>query len=224
MKSIVVLGMHRSGTSLVAGILHRVGVHMGDRLMQANVHNPFGYYENWDFVVLNDLILHSAGGSWDDPPSRDAILQQKHKFEHAIKTCIRMNEKEPYWGWKDPRTCLTVELYHAFLKNPFYVICQRDKDAVVRSLVSRDGMDPIRARRLVETYDQRIGEFLDEYKPSFAVVKYENVSRDMLKLSEKIGFKLYGDSLRLIKTRPKVKLAKRIVQICDMVKGAVIRI
>ena len=44
--ALVVLGMHRSGTSALAGMLHHLGVALGDRLMKATLDNPRGYWEH----------------------------------------------------------------------------------------------------------------------------------------------------------------------------------
>ena len=68
-RTFVVLGMHRSGTSLTAGGLEKIGIDMGDNQLGANQWNPLGHFENVDFVGLNDRILNTAGGNWLDPPS-----------------------------------------------------------------------------------------------------------------------------------------------------------
>jgi hypothetical protein len=70
-ETIVILGMHRSGTSTIARILASIGINMGERIMGANESNPFGHYENLDFVELNDEILINAGGSWKKPPPKN---------------------------------------------------------------------------------------------------------------------------------------------------------
>ena len=66
MKTIVVLGMHRSATSLVARTLN-AEVHMGSKLLYARSGNPEGYYENIEIIKINDKILHDSGGSWHIP-------------------------------------------------------------------------------------------------------------------------------------------------------------
>ena len=50
---IIVLGMHRSGTSLIAGVLHEMGVNMGSNLMKADEYNPKGYFEDIEIYKFN---------------------------------------------------------------------------------------------------------------------------------------------------------------------------
>ena len=54
-QTVVILGMHRSGTSLTAGILHLLGVNMGDRLLPADKFNAQGYFENQIILDLASL-------------------------------------------------------------------------------------------------------------------------------------------------------------------------
>src|SRR5438874_1070820 len=67
---VCILGMHRSGTSLLTRMLNLMGVHLGPEqlLMQPNSSNPKGYWEHDGIVSLNDEILARLGGSWDKPP------------------------------------------------------------------------------------------------------------------------------------------------------------
>ena len=68
-KTFIVLGMHRSATSLLARGLHMSDIVMGERLLGKSESNKYGHWEDVDFVELNESILHSAGGTWDNPPS-----------------------------------------------------------------------------------------------------------------------------------------------------------
>lgn len=65
---ICVLGMHRSGTSALAGALNLVGVNFGSNLMPAQAsENPKGYWEHLDIVRTHDDVFTLFGASWDDP-------------------------------------------------------------------------------------------------------------------------------------------------------------
>src|SRR5215218_8748145 len=70
---VAIVGMHRSGTSMVAKLLKRAGVHLGDEadLMPPAEENPEGFYEHLQFVKLNDEVLNVAGAGWDCPPAAD---------------------------------------------------------------------------------------------------------------------------------------------------------
>src|SRR5258706_8380174 len=68
---ICVLGMHRSGTSLLARILNLLGVDLGPAEVLTTepiAHNPKGYWEHHEITAISDAILKRYGGSWDEPP------------------------------------------------------------------------------------------------------------------------------------------------------------
>lgn len=127
-KTFVVLGMHKSATSLAAKGLHEAGVYMGENLNRYGF-DGYDFYENEDFVNLNDRILKAAGGDHKNPPSRQRILEQD--FSREIQEVISKHERK-LWGWKDPRTTLTIELYMPYLKNPHFITCFRDPKKVAR--------------------------------------------------------------------------------------------
>src|SRR5436190_23899119 len=64
--ALFVLGMHRSGTSAIAGTLAIVGATPPRTLMAANSGNARGYWESVRLVELNDESLASAGSHWSD--------------------------------------------------------------------------------------------------------------------------------------------------------------
>src|SRR5436305_8144007 len=59
-RPVVITGMHRSGTSLVASYLSTLGIHMGDRLIPADRRNPRGYFEAAAFAELHGRSLGAA--------------------------------------------------------------------------------------------------------------------------------------------------------------------
>ncbi|MGH2482289.1 MAG: sulfotransferase family protein, partial [Ktedonobacteraceae bacterium] len=63
--AIIVLGMHRSGTSAVAGMLNALGMYLGSDLMAPAADNPKGFYEHNGITNLHDELLSSLGSSWD---------------------------------------------------------------------------------------------------------------------------------------------------------------
>ena len=64
--ALFVLGMHRSGTSALTGLLHRLGVVLGEHLLPASEDNPRGYWENADIVAVHERLMASLGWTWDD--------------------------------------------------------------------------------------------------------------------------------------------------------------
>lgn len=67
-RAVCVLGMHRSGTSLITRVLNLLGVYLGpeEHLITANADNPKGFWEHDLFKRRNDEILERLGGTWHD--------------------------------------------------------------------------------------------------------------------------------------------------------------
>lgn len=165
MKTIVVMGMHRSATSLVAKGLHHE-IFMGDDLMPANASNPQGYYESLAIVRLNDAILHAAGGNWRKPPKPDAILAVRAQFDEQIAQLMQQHYRKALeqgyelCGFKDPRLSLTIKLWQPHLINAHYVGVWRSPVDIARSLQKREGMSLDEGIALATYYQQQLHEFL----------------------------------------------------------------
>jgi hypothetical protein len=188
-KTVVILGMHRSGTSMVTGILSKLGVDVGKRLLYPNAANPLGYFEDVDFFELNKQILRAAGGSWKAPPDIKDILAQRDEFSRPIRNLIKRKESK-LWGWKDPRTSLTIELYLPFLTNAHFIVCHRDSKEVARSLAQRENWKIQRGIRLKKAYDERINSFFEKCnRLNRFDINYENIiSNSEEAIDDIIGF------------------------------------
>ncbi len=145
---VVVLGMHRSGTSAVAGCLQRMGVDFGPRMMPATADNPRGYYEHIDLVNLHDRLLLALGRSWDDtfPFPADWWLNEPatgRYREEAVRILRRDFPGDAAWGLKDPRLCRLLPwwmpLWQATNSVPYFVIVRRSPREVAASLNKREG-------------------------------------------------------------------------------------
>lgn len=156
-KTFIVLGMHGSATSLVAGSLHKFGVNMGKELLGGGNSKTSPHYEDISFLKLNEKILMAAGGFWDNPPPEKKILALKDKFAPEIKYLVK--NKSGLWGWKDPRTTLTIKLYLPYLKNPHFICCFRDPLEVAKSLYRRQRMPIKEGLKLAEIYNKRLLDF-----------------------------------------------------------------
>jgi len=122
----VIVGMHRSGSSLVARIFYEMGVYLGEELMEPDFANLEGFYENMDFVRLNNTLMSEVDGDWNRP--REWLTP-----DQRAKELIELHERK-LWGWKDNRTVFTWKAYEPFVKNPCFVVVRRDKKAVIKSL------------------------------------------------------------------------------------------
>jgi hypothetical protein len=139
---VCIAGMHRSGTSMVARLLHICGLYLGDEsdLVPPAPDNPEGYWENLRFVRINDEVLNILGGAWDTPPvvaadwGDDSRLAQCRQDASMLTRAFA--DREP-WGWKDPRNSLTLPFWRHLLTGMRVVICVRNPLAVAQSLNRR---------------------------------------------------------------------------------------
>lgn len=151
-KTVVVLGMHRSGTSMTAGILSILGVNMGAEGRPADS-NVRGHFEDHDFLFLNKKILAFHKASWDDPPSDTLTLDPDLKNRAKKLLLIKANG---IWGWKDPRTVFTIEYYLAHLPNPYFIFVDRDTNEVARSLQRRNSFPIEKGAALSKKYKRKL--------------------------------------------------------------------
>jgi hypothetical protein len=163
MKTFIVLGMHRSATSLAAKGLALSGVHMGDKLLGSHASNPYGHWEDIDFINFNDGILKAAGGSWRNVPAESDIMRVARDMDKLIEDFVKAKQRESFWGWKDPRTCLTIQCFMPYLINPHFIVCYRNPRDIAASLHRRDGMEIDKGLILARIYNNRIRKFLDQW-------------------------------------------------------------
>lgn len=140
---VCVVGMHRSGTSLVANLLSLCGLYLGEAedLMPPSSDNEKGYWENIKFVQINEEILEALGGSWDCPPAvndgwheEERLAPLKLKAETLLREFI---DREP-WGWKDPRNSITLPFWASLIPELKIVLCLRNPFEVSQSLRRRN--------------------------------------------------------------------------------------
>ncbi|SIR56316.1 sulfotransferase family protein [Halanaerobium kushneri] len=216
-KTVVVLGMHRSGTSMTSAILEKLGINMGEDKLGATATNPIGHFEDKMFLDLNRKILNDAGGSWDNPPSKDSILNLKNKYKKEIKELL--SNKIENWGWKEPRTSLTIDLYYPFLSNTYFVYCKRDEDDVAASLKKRNDMALEVGKKLKFIYDSRVEEFLNKIDDNRKIIfDYDEVLKSPEEEIEKlikiidlnVSDKEYDEALNIVMPKDKLnKLAQK---------------
>jgi hypothetical protein len=111
---LIVTGMHRSGTSLVASLLESAGLDIGKRLLDPNYGNPCGYFENIDFLKLHEEILYSLGINEIGWTLESNISPPHYYIDLAYKLVEKNKSVITSWGWKDPRTTLFLPFWGTF--------------------------------------------------------------------------------------------------------------
>jgi hypothetical protein len=132
--------MMRTGTSVVARILDLLGVYLGsdDDLLAPNPENPSGFWEHREIIALNEELLARFGGTWYAPPE----LPRGWEFDPSIRDLRERGQElirskfagRPRWGWKDPRTCLTLPFWQSLVDPMRYLLCVRSPVETARSL------------------------------------------------------------------------------------------
>lgn len=155
-----VIGMHRSGTSMVSRLANLAGLFIGDEedLLPATEHNEAGHWEPGWVCDLNDEALAECGGTWHAPPlnMRCDPLQPEwaEMIERAQGFMRGYFGGRCAWGWKDPRTTLLVPFWRSVVPDLKFIICVRNPLDVAGSLARRDGMRFAHALALWQYYTE----------------------------------------------------------------------
>lgn len=176
--SVCVTGAHRSGTSMVARLLHLCGLWLGpeEALLPPASDNPEGFWEHERVVEVDDDILRALGGAWDCLPSfadgwatDDRLGGQRA----AARSIVAELGTAGWWGFKDPRACLTLPLWLEVVPSMHVVLCLRNPLEVATSLHERNAFSYAFGLRLWSAYlhaaagaapaDQRLVTHFDAY-------------------------------------------------------------
>ncbi len=142
-QAILVLGMHRSGTSATARVLGLMGAQIGapEELLPAHPEdNPTGYWERAELNAIHDRLLATTGHAWNrlagfDPRNLDAEACQS--FSQQLQNLVdKLDAEGKPWLAKDPRLCLLLSQWRPLLKAPAYVVVVRDPREIAASMSS----------------------------------------------------------------------------------------
>jgi hypothetical protein len=135
-------------------LINLLGVTVGpeEHLVPAGAANPTGFWEHQGIVRLNDLLLRRLGGKALRPPALPVGWERSSELDDLRARAHRLIEQDfggrSAWGWKDPRTCLTLPFWRGIVEPTHYVLCLRHPRDVARSLERRDGFSLGRALEL----------------------------------------------------------------------------
>ncbi len=195
---VLILGMHRSGTSALTGTLNLLDISLGNELLEPKNDNQKGFFENKSIVEINESILESLGAHWHDVfyvpealSTLDSSLRDKLK-----KVIVKEFEGSPLFAIKDPRLASLFPLYESVLNELSIeikiIIPYRNPIEVARSLSNRDKFTQEKAI-LLWTYNILWAEqFSRAYRRVF--VEFDELISDTEKsivtISEKLNIKL----------------------------------
>lgn len=126
---VVVLGMHRSGTSMITGLLQRMGLHLGGPgtlLGAVPGENDKGFFERIQVINQNDNLMRDQNVNWalnvfrfDHLKALRAALGDQRMFAEGMAALAFYNDPaHTPWAVKDPRLCITLKFWMAFWKTP----------------------------------------------------------------------------------------------------------
>lgn len=156
LSPIIVLGMHRSGTSYLASVVGAIGVNIGTSLLEAAPDNPRGYFEDKDFVEFQADVLtrvlpaQGAGSSLGNILARDIDRIEPTSEERArAERLTTGREGQRFWGWKDPRTCLLLDFWLERYPRATLIAVYRHPLEVYSSIIRRQKLQVIGDEALI---------------------------------------------------------------------------
>jgi len=134
-KPLIILGMHRSGTSLLAHWLTNCGFNLGEEMIGPGNGNVNGHFEDLDLYRLHETILRKNNRNYKlrEPVS----LNYNQKLRNEAMAIYDKRKSQDCWGWKEPRTCLTMDLWKEIIPSYNCLIVYRDYHQVVDSFIRR---------------------------------------------------------------------------------------
>lgn len=145
---VLILGMHRSGTTMLVQLLTDLGFFAGAHL------DPNA--ETWYLLRRNEWILRRAGGAWDHPTPCVRFLRNpairgqvvellktdiEQRFSEFVRGGLGSSVLEGPWGGKDPRLCFTLPIWREIFPDCRVILVRRNGVDVADSLVRRTGID-----------------------------------------------------------------------------------
>ncbi|WP_427791010.1 hypothetical protein [Brevundimonas diminuta] len=166
---VAVIGMHRSGTSCLAGCLEDLGLSLGE-VVTAAPHNKKGNRENPRFWPVHDAVLARVGAAWDNPPAEPVAWTPDEKAELKAVLADYDALSQP-WGFKDPRATVLLDGWFEVLPDLRLIGSIRHPLAAAGSLAARNGFPLERGVAIWAGYNRALLRWWDA--AAFDVIDYD---------------------------------------------------
>ena len=167
---VAVIGMHRSGTSCLAGCLQDLGLNLGE-VNTAAPHNRKGNRENPRLWPVHDAVLARVGAAWDNPPTSPVAWTRDEIA--ALKAVLADYDAVPRpWGFKDPRATVLLDGWFEVLPDLRLVGSFRHPLATAGSLAARNGYETDRSVGIWAGYNAAMLGWRE--RMAFSVIDYDD--------------------------------------------------
>lgn len=144
---IIVVGTGRSGTSVVAGMLHKLGIHMGDNFIPADNNNVAGTFEDVEFAKINPYLK---------------VKDKREAFVKHTQNLVRVKGIQGRrWGWKMPDTAEVIDVYLDIDPNSKVIWCGRPLGEAIESCQRAYGWSEDEAKKLLYPRVEMLNKRLD---------------------------------------------------------------
>ena len=195
----IVTGMHRSGTSLLAGLLHESHVNMGAQMLGAADSNPKGHYEDIQFLNFHRSVLLDSNLSPFGWTCENSIRFSEDRVKEA-RHLVLEKQKSDFWGWKDPRTTLVLDFWASIFPTAKFLFAYRSVAEVADSLFRRAAPcddvffhQPKMAILFWIHYNKKLIEFFDSHFDQCILVESSQLARNpnvfLAKVEDKFGLR-----------------------------------
>ncbi len=198
-KVVAIVGMHRSGTSMLTGSLEEAGLFLGDVNVK-NKYNKKGNRESPYLMEFHEQLLEKNGGAWHTPPNT-VVWSESDKNE--LKTYIDSFSGQAIWGFKDPRTLLVLEGWKQMIPELQFVGIFRNPMSVALSLHERNNFNirhglnlwKIYNRKLLEQYEKSAFPIIEFVDKPLKLKRLVQLIANQLNLEPKDSFKFFNKKL-----------------------------
>lgn len=182
----ILIGMHRSGTSILTKVLEKSGIFMGV------IKDP--NYEAMHFLSINQQVLWKGGFDWHKPGVPNKEHWHPIPAHELYREHFRLNGRfaqwkqalrNEDWGWKDPRNTFTLEMWLAKFPGAKVIHLRRAEAAVVASLQKRNLVegevyapelaDPVYCQNLYQQYLAQAHSYAASLGNRFLELNYEDL-------------------------------------------------
>jgi len=186
-NGLLIIGMHRSGTSCLAGSLQQLGLHLGE-VYKTSPYNKKGNRESADIMALNTELMQYNNGDWNSPTTITHWTEEHITRRDSIIDSLSTSSAT-IWGFKDPRTTFTLPFWLEAIPDCKLVASFRHPLAVAKSLESRNNFTISQGIKLWISYNRELLVIYE--KNPFPITSFDNTPSgyysDLLRISKELG-------------------------------------